>query len=541
LLPSQFPKVPSVRDIAIPPQIKMHKLGCVQKIMSDPVPLVIIESLAEVKPLNDESMVFDIDRKPIGLIFETFGPVKQPFYSIRFNNMEEIDQAGLKEEKPIYFAEGFADYIPTTKLLLEKGSDASWENDKEVDAVHMDYSDDEEEKNAKSKLKEKRKVDPAIEAERAEKRRLKEEKIQESTVYICGLPPDFRERDIKELFQAFGPKKINLLKWPDGQSKSSGFVTLASKEKAQESIDRLNMKITLEGSLMPLAVKFSGGSRKRSRTDFDAPANDSYSNNSYIVTFESKKKETNSGYKVKERSQSASHTLHTLLPDEDDTPGCKHAFTKAIFVPGQGYIGPPSTMTEKKPIGQTGSTVKSPTGDGDVFNWGSDSVSAEVGTISTSSRFSSRCMPPELANPNQHPSPFEDKRDKTKKFITTTSINIDAVPKKQEIKIEPGESDSSPAKIAKIEYQTENIVAPVIKTEIKTEPLVAYGDDSDSGDDSDPENPSCMAFCSEKDKKVRAVPQPKRTSSSSEPQTPSDARRDSKVLNSLFRKAINND
>ena len=76
-----------------------------------------------------------------------------------------------------------------------------------------------------------------------------------------------------ELFQAFGPKKINLLKWPDGQSKSSGFVTLASKEKAQESIDRLNMKITLEGSLMPLAVKFSGGSRKRARTDFDAPAN----------------------------------------------------------------------------------------------------------------------------------------------------------------------------------------------------------------------------------------------------------------------------
>ena len=119
------------------------------------------------------------------------------------------------------------------------------------------------------------------------------------------------------------------------------------------------------------------------------------------MTFESKKKETNSGYKVKERCQSASHTLHTLLPDEDDTPGCKHAFTKAIFVPGQGYIGPPSTMTEKKSIGQTGSTVKSkiilfflsgqykiigPTGDGDVFNWGSDSASAEVGTISTSSR-----------------------------------------------------------------------------------------------------------------------------------------------------------
>ena len=82
-----------------------------------------------------------------------------------------------------------------------------------------------------------------------------------------------------------------------------------------------------------------------------------------------------------------------------------------------------------------------------------------------------------------------------KKFITTTSINIDAVPKKQEIKIEPGQSEvpKIAPKIAKIEYQTEN--KPEIKAEIKTEPLVAYGDDSDSGDDSDPENPSCMAFC----------------------------------------------
>ena len=127
-------------------------------------------------------------------------------------------------------------------------------------------------------------------------------------------------------------------------------------------------------------------------------------------------------------------------------------------------------------------------------------------------------MPPELANPNQHPSPFEDKRDKStsvfifwkqgniffilaKKFITTTSINIDAVPKKQEIKIEPGlpeissSNGLSPAKIPKIEDQTENNKAPEIKAEVKTEPLVAYGDDSDSGDDSDPENPSCMAFC----------------------------------------------
>ena len=91
-------------------------------------------------------------------------------------------------------------------------------------------------------------------------------------VNSSGLPQDFRECDIKELFRSFGVRRVNLLKYPDGTSKSSGFVTCVSREKAEEAIEKLNMKLTLEGSMMPLAVKFSDPpARKRIHSDLDAP------------------------------------------------------------------------------------------------------------------------------------------------------------------------------------------------------------------------------------------------------------------------------
>ena len=98
-----------------------------------------------------------------------------------------------------------------------------------------DYSDDEQEKLAKkNRREENKKRNPEKEKERVERKRAKEEQTNESTVYICGLPVDYGVRHIKELFQSFGVKKVNLLKYPDGSSRSSGFVTCGSREQAQE-------------------------------------------------------------------------------------------------------------------------------------------------------------------------------------------------------------------------------------------------------------------------------------------------------------------
>lgn len=220
------------------------------QILDDPIPLIIIESDSNLQmPLADESMVFDIERKPVGLIFETFGTVKKPFYSVRFNSSDEIKQINLKVGCEINFGEGFSDFVNVNYLMAQKGSDASWEHDVEVDPAHQvvlflkefnenlkikDYSDDEQEKQAKkNRREENKKRNPEKEKERVERKRAKEDKTNESTVYICGLPVDYGVRHIKELFQSFGVKKVNLLKYPDGSSRSSGFVTCGSREQAQ--------------------------------------------------------------------------------------------------------------------------------------------------------------------------------------------------------------------------------------------------------------------------------------------------------------------
>ena len=135
--PADYPKIPSVRDIAIPPQVKMTRLGEVHQVLHDPIPLVVVAADAESPTLADESMVFDGERKPVGLIFETFGTVKKPFYSIRFNTVDELKQINLKQGAQINFGEGFSEFVNVRQLLAQKGSDASWEHDVEVDTQHQ--------------------------------------------------------------------------------------------------------------------------------------------------------------------------------------------------------------------------------------------------------------------------------------------------------------------------------------------------------------------------------------------------------------------
>jgi len=493
--PADYPKIPSVRDIAIPPQVKMTRLGEVHQVLHDPIPLVVVAADAESPTLADESMVFDGERKPVGLIFETFGTVKKPFYSIRFNTVDELKQINLKQGAQINFGEGFSEFVNVRQLLAQKGSDASWEHDVEVDTQHQEFSDDEEEKQAKkSRRDEHKKKNPEKERERLERKRVKEEAINEATVYICGLPGDYGVRHIKELFQSFGVKKVNLLKNGDGSSRQSGFVTCGSRDQAQAAIDALNMKMKLEGADMPLAVKFTesqANSAKRTRRDLDSPIPEQAANPSYIVTFGRRESTGSDRYKVKERDHGAGKTkLHTLI-DEDE--------------PGHLYAEPPIKQSAIASVTQPKQSHQHEQKD-DVFGWGSESSKTE-GSISVSSTYTGgRIMPPELANPNLHPSPFEDPATKLKPAMKTSEVKIEVRP-----------------------------IVEVKQEQTNTKQLVSYGsDDSDDDDDSDPENPSCLAFCSSTDK---GVPQPKRNSSVTE-SNPSDLRRDPKVLNTLFGKAV---
>lgn len=102
--------------------------------------------------LDSESLLCFEDGTVLGLVYETFGSVKQPMYSIRFRSAEAIDQTVVQEKKPVYFLPASSTYV-LTRLIRTKGSDASNVWDEEVADDEVEYSDDEAEAAAKKKNK----------------------------------------------------------------------------------------------------------------------------------------------------------------------------------------------------------------------------------------------------------------------------------------------------------------------------------------------------------------------------------------------------
>lgn len=152
---------PVVRlTIQLDDTVKLVEMGHVLSIVDEK--LIVVQSNHGVKPLNEETILFDTNRRVLGNIYEVFGPVQAPFYSIRFNNVKEITENNLNVERDskIYYAHDSKEFTKfifnLDELRKMKGSDASWNNDNEPPTECIDYSDDEMESLAKRQLKIKR-------------------------------------------------------------------------------------------------------------------------------------------------------------------------------------------------------------------------------------------------------------------------------------------------------------------------------------------------------------------------------------------------
>ncbi|KAJ8318815.1 hypothetical protein KUTeg_003906 [Tegillarca granosa] len=149
LFPEELPPMEQL-NITITDDTELKEIGKISSIVGI---LVIIQSNKDTPPLNEQTFVFH-NRKAVGQIFEVFGPVAMPWYSIRFNSVEDVHKLNLQVGNTIYFAPNvtdFTNYVFVQDLKSIKGSDASWENNNEPPAKHIDYSDDEDEKRAKAK------------------------------------------------------------------------------------------------------------------------------------------------------------------------------------------------------------------------------------------------------------------------------------------------------------------------------------------------------------------------------------------------------
>ncbi|XP_044466184.1 uncharacterized protein LOC123196279 [Mangifera indica] len=143
-----LPPVPQV-NITLQPHHQMQPVGVVLSVIGVQV---IVEGVEKHNPLNEGSILWITEsRSPLGLIDEIFGPVKNPYYVIRYNSESEIP-ASVCVGCPISFVQEFANHVLNHMNLYKKGYDASGDNDEEL-SDEAEFSDDEKEAEYKSKLK----------------------------------------------------------------------------------------------------------------------------------------------------------------------------------------------------------------------------------------------------------------------------------------------------------------------------------------------------------------------------------------------------
>ncbi|XP_061349539.1 H/ACA ribonucleoprotein complex non-core subunit NAF1-like [Gastrolobium bilobum] len=135
-----LPPVPPV-DVTLEPHHQMLPVGVVMSVLGAQV---IVEGVEKHEPLNEGSILWLTEsRKPLGLIDEIFGPVKNPYYVVRYNSENEVP-AGIHGGTLISFVPEFANHVLNNKDIYVKGYDASGANDEEL-SDEVEFSDDEKE------------------------------------------------------------------------------------------------------------------------------------------------------------------------------------------------------------------------------------------------------------------------------------------------------------------------------------------------------------------------------------------------------------
>jgi len=138
------PLIPPRPQIIIHANSRLVPIGRVSHVIAD---TVVVETSQHFHgTVLDSGSVLALENWIVlGEIFETFGPVRQPFYSVRFADVNEIQETGVKEGILVYHIPEKTIPVPVNALCKMKGSDASNIWDEEPADHEMEFSDDEKE------------------------------------------------------------------------------------------------------------------------------------------------------------------------------------------------------------------------------------------------------------------------------------------------------------------------------------------------------------------------------------------------------------
>lgn len=106
--------------------LKLRSMGAVSGVVET---MVVVQSLRGMPALDIDTILWLDGHVVLGYIFDVFGPVIAPLYSVRFNTQSEIDALHVGVGTPVFFAPDSPNvtrYVLPAQLLPHKGSDASW-------------------------------------------------------------------------------------------------------------------------------------------------------------------------------------------------------------------------------------------------------------------------------------------------------------------------------------------------------------------------------------------------------------------------------
>ncbi|CAN7997612.1 unnamed protein product, partial [Ixodes hexagonus] len=146
--------LPPIEELRISvPQAELRQAGTVHSTVDQ---LLVVESCPGQPVLDLDSVLFVADGASLGQVFDVFGPVSRPFYVVRFNSAQDLAERGLAHGAAVFYAPLHADvtlYVLESEVRKLRGSDASWENNNEPPPECLDFSDDEQERQVRRKLK----------------------------------------------------------------------------------------------------------------------------------------------------------------------------------------------------------------------------------------------------------------------------------------------------------------------------------------------------------------------------------------------------
>ncbi|EPZ35667.1 H/ACA ribonucleoprotein complex, subunit Gar1/Naf1 domain-containing protein [Rozella allomycis CSF55] len=197
---------------------------------------IVIQTTVECEPLNLDSLIVLEDRQILGNVFDTFGPIVCPFYTVRIP-LATFPNASSLIGKNVYYVKNQTEFINTREIMKFKGTDASNQYDEEIDADEIEFSDDEKEMEYKKSLKLKR---------RGQKRNHENTSIPDDLAFIAQCVGSFNNSsEIQKNFNQSNEIQNSVNTVEDEVMIEDGEIAL------MEHQNRSNEEATVDNSLAP--------------------------------------------------------------------------------------------------------------------------------------------------------------------------------------------------------------------------------------------------------------------------------------------------